>query len=89
MAVKGRYAGSGDGFMKMVAGALVGAACGFLLGHAIFFQLEGTRVLMDIVGAMIGSIVGFSVVRLFTGGKKVAPAAADPKAQKGKSEKKA
>lgn len=88
MALKGRSAGSGDIFIKMVAGALIGAALGFLLGHAIFFQWEGTRVFMDIVGAMVGSILGFSVVRLFAGGKKEAPVA-DPKAQKGKSEKKA
>jgi len=83
----GRYAGSGDVFMKMLVGALVGAAFGFLLGRAIFFQWENTKVIMEIPGAMLGSIIGITLARVFAGGKTEAPAA-DPKAQKGKPEKK-
>lgn len=73
----------------MVAGALVGAAFGYLLGKSIFIQWEGTKVAMEIPGAALGSILGITVARLFGGGKKqTAPAAADPKAQKSKAEKK-
>jgi hypothetical protein len=88
MALKDRYAGSGDVFLKMLVGAVVGAAFGFLLGRAIFFQWEGTKLVMEIPGAMLGSILGITLARLFSGGKKEAPVA-DPKAQKGKSAKKA
>jgi F0F1-type ATP synthase assembly protein I len=89
MAVKGRTGSAGDNFVKMVAGALVGAAFGYLLGKSIFIQWEGTKVAMDIPGTALGSILGITVIRLFTGGRKeVAPAAADPKADKAKAEKK-
>ena len=68
----------------MVACALVGAAFGYLLGKSIFIQWEGTKVAMEIPGAAFGSILGITVVRLFTGGKKAAAPAADPKARKAK-----
>ncbi|MGH6659974.1 MAG: hypothetical protein ACREB6_00415 [Rhodospirillales bacterium] len=68
----------------MVAGALVGAAFGYLLGRSIFIQWEGTRVLMEIPGAALGSILGITVIRLFSGGKKAPEPTADPKAQKAK-----
>jgi len=68
-----------------VAGALAGAAVGYLLGKAIIFGVGTTRVpFMDIVGAALGSVLGITVVRLFTGGKKEAAPAADSKAQKSK-----
>jgi len=68
----------------MVAGALIGAAFGYLLGKSIFIQWEGTKVAMDIPGAALGSILGLTLVRLFAGGKKAPAPAPDPKAQKAK-----
>ena len=89
MAAKGRTGTTGDNFIKLLAGALVGAAVGYLLGRAIVFGVGTTRVpFMDIVGAALGSVLGFTVIRLFTGGKKEAAPAADPKGQKAKAEKK-
>ncbi len=85
MAAKGQSGGSGDNFIKMVAGALIGAALGYLLGKAVILGVGTTRVpFMDIVGAALGSVLGITVMRLFTGGKKQAAPAADPKAPKAK-----
>ena len=89
MAANGRARSTADNFFKMVAGALVGAAFGYLLGKAVIFQLGTTRVpFMDIVGAALGSILGITAIRLFTGGKQEAAPAADPKAGQAKAEKK-
>jgi F0F1-type ATP synthase assembly protein I len=89
MAARGQTGSSGDNFIKLLAGALVGAALGYLLGKAVVFGVGTTRVpFMDMVGAALGCVLGFTVVRLFTGGKKEAAPAADAKAEKGKAEKK-
>ena len=81
----GEEAAISDNFVKMVAGALVGAALGYLLGKAVVFGVGTTRLpFMDILGAALGSVLGITVMRLFTGGKKAAAPAADPKAQKAK-----
>ena len=61
MALKGRSAGSGDVFLKMLVGAVVGAAFGFLLGRAIFFQWEGTKLVMEIPGLPMASIFSLYV----------------------------
>ncbi len=67
----------------MVAGALIGAAFGYLLGKAVILGVGDTRLpFMDIVGAALGSVLGITVMRLFVGGKKAPqPAPADPKAK--------
>jgi F0F1-type ATP synthase assembly protein I len=77
-----------DTFIKMVAGALIGAAFGYLLGKSIFIQWEGTKVAMEIPGAAFGSILGITLVRLFSGGKKAPEPAVNPKAEKADAKKK-
>ncbi|MFQ5763483.1 MAG: hypothetical protein ACE5GT_01000 [Rhodospirillales bacterium] len=60
--------------MKMVVGTLAGVVFGLLAGRSIVLQWGDTPIDMDIPGAMLGAIIGFTIARLVAGKGKSPPA---------------
>jgi len=57
-------------FIKMMIGALVGMYIGMLFGRSLIVEVGQNPIDMEVPGAMLGAIVGCTLVRVFTGSKK-------------------
>ena len=57
-------------FIKMMIGALFGMYIGMLFGRSLIVEVGQNPIDMEVPGAMLGAIVGCTLVRVFTGSKK-------------------
>lgn len=70
-----------DPFVKMLVGTLAGVVFGLLAGRSLVIQWGDAPIEMDIPGAMIGAIIGFTIARLMAGKGKT-PSAAEEQPKK-------
>ncbi len=57
-------------FIKMMIGAFVGMYIGMLFGRSVIVEVGQNPIDTEIPGAMLGAIVGCTLVRVFTRNKK-------------------